>query len=277
MKINFCCNLLFSCSQEPIRCICVFSKLIYTVSQHLFFVMIYPVLLKGFKRKIIMSNGNKLNPVWQESWDTNDTIWQLPEVNVSLQKHFSVFESASFESKRIFVPLCGKTVDMKWLYDKGFIVVGVEAIGKAIVEFFEEQKMEYSVQQMEGYKVYFSKDSKLKVFQGNLFDFNADMLGGRFEFFWDRGSLVAMEKEDQQKYVDFMAGVLCTGAIGLLEVMEYESSEPQQPFPLNQKDLNKLFRKDFVQKEIDRYEATFDFVMTLVIYKVQKMGFKGKQ
>ena len=118
----------------------------------------------------------------------------------------------------------------------------------------------------------------MKIFQGNLFDFNADMLGGRFEFFWDRGSLVAMEKDDQQKYVDFMASLLRTGAIGLLEVMEYDSgAEPHQPFPMYQDDIAKLFKKDFVQNEIDRYEATFDIVMTFVIYEIQKMCFKGRQ
>ncbi|KAG5842682.1 hypothetical protein ANANG_G00180200 [Anguilla anguilla] len=39
---------------------------------------------------------------------------------------------------RVFFPLCGKAVDMKWLADMGHSVVGVEISEKGIKEFFED-------------------------------------------------------------------------------------------------------------------------------------------
>jgi hypothetical protein len=49
---------------------------------------------------------------------------------------------------RFFVPLCGKTQDLKFLYDQGFHVVGCEGVEKACVEFYEENGMEYSRKEM---------------------------------------------------------------------------------------------------------------------------------
>ncbi|VDN12504.1 unnamed protein product [Dibothriocephalus latus] len=38
----------------------------------------------------------------------------------------------------IYVPLCGKTVDMRWLYQKGVIVVGSDFVEEAAIEFVKE-------------------------------------------------------------------------------------------------------------------------------------------
>ncbi|WP_261863761.1 hypothetical protein [Psychrobacter sp. JCM 18900] len=37
---------------------------------------------------------------------------------------------------RIFVPLCGKSIDMVWLATQGYDVVGVELVETAVQEFF---------------------------------------------------------------------------------------------------------------------------------------------
>ena len=40
------------------------------------------------------------------------------------------------------LPLCGKTRDLKFLYDLGHSVIGIEAMEKAAQEFFDEHKLE---------------------------------------------------------------------------------------------------------------------------------------
>ena len=44
----------------------------------------------------------------------------------------------------IFVPLCGKTLDLIWLNEKGHTVMGCELSEVAAKQFFEENKIPYS-------------------------------------------------------------------------------------------------------------------------------------
>ena len=47
---------------------------------------------------------------------------------------------------RIFVPMCGKSVDLRWLADNGHTVVGVEMAGIAVKSFFEENQLEFTTE-----------------------------------------------------------------------------------------------------------------------------------
>ncbi len=44
----------------------------------------------------------------------------------------------------ILVPLCGKSLDLHWLYQHGHSVVGVELSGLAAKQFFEENGIQYT-------------------------------------------------------------------------------------------------------------------------------------
>ena len=59
---------------------------------------------------------------------------------------------------------------MKWLFVKGFTVVGVEEVEKAILELFSEIYLKFDV-----FTKYSTKDSKLMVFKGNPYDFRGDV------------------------------------------------------------------------------------------------------
>merc|ERR1712137_1006755 len=48
------------------------------------------------------------------------------------------------DKQRIFVPLCGKSIDMKWLADRGHEVIGNEAVDEGCRLFFEEQRIPYT-------------------------------------------------------------------------------------------------------------------------------------
>jgi hypothetical protein len=64
----------------------------------------------------IRFHQHKVNPVLQELW---------PKLNVSPEKG-------------VLVPLCGKSLDMRWLEQQGHQVWGVELAEKAITAYFEE-------------------------------------------------------------------------------------------------------------------------------------------
>ena len=48
-----------------------------------------------------------------------------------------------------------------------------------------------------GMKSYETKDGTLKIIGGDYFQLKPDLLGGKVDCVWDRGSLVAIDKEDR--------------------------------------------------------------------------------
>lgn len=71
----------------------------------------------------------------------------------------------------ILFPFCGKAIDMAYYYRNGHTVIGVECSKEGIVEFFDEQQLEYDRVLMSNGSDYFyaTKDRKLIIFNTNFF------------------------------------------------------------------------------------------------------------
>lgn len=74
---------------------------------------------------------------WQERWEAGKIMFHKSSVHSMLVSNYDVW-CPDETAHRVFVPLCGKTVDMSWLAAKGHEVVGVEGVIKAIEEFAAE-------------------------------------------------------------------------------------------------------------------------------------------
>ncbi|XP_071502611.1 probable thiopurine S-methyltransferase [Diadema antillarum] len=113
---------------------------------------------------------------WIEKWETGNWFPTSPKkvVNENLIKYGEKITRGK-KICRIFVPLCGKSADMRWLWEQGHFVVGVEISRKAITEFFLDQSIDYSVSDiptvMNG-KLYQSKDLRITIYQCDLFVLN---------------------------------------------------------------------------------------------------------
>ena len=78
---------------------------------------------------------------WHQHWSRPGTPgFHENRVNKYLQKYLGLFRLSAGD--RVFVPLCGKAVDLLWLSQQGFYVTGVELSEKAVREFFAESKLE---------------------------------------------------------------------------------------------------------------------------------------
>lgn len=69
----------------------------------------------------------------------------------------------------ILFPFCGKAVDMVYYYQNGHTVIGVECSQEGIIEFFEEQQLEYDKVSKGNNFLYTTKDLKLVIFNTNFF------------------------------------------------------------------------------------------------------------
>ena len=73
---------------------------------------------------------------WRERWSQGQTGFHRGEVNPQLIQHWGALEAAP--DAPVFVPLCGKTLDLGWLRSQGHPVRGVEVSDMAVEQLFAE-------------------------------------------------------------------------------------------------------------------------------------------
>lgn len=167
---------------------------------------------------------------WSTRWAENKTGWHLDDVNFALRNHSSLLLPSA--QRRVLVPLCGKSLDLKWFYDAGHNVVGIEGVEKPVVEFYKEHNIPYVIEPFPGGKLYKSKDGRLHIYCCDLFTLDAATLG-KFDSVWDRGSLIAIYEEDTDRYVKLMKSVLAEDFCYLANIVEYEPTETFKGPPRN--------------------------------------------
>ena len=95
---------------------------------------------------------------WESRWQEGRIGFHLPQVNTYLSRFSDKLLKPA--PKNVFVPLCGKTLDLPWLANRTKKVVGVELVSQAVEEFYAENEISYSIQPA-GKLQLFKKFSKL--------------------------------------------------------------------------------------------------------------------
>lgn len=85
---------------------------------------------------------------WLNRWENNQIAFHIAEANPLLVEHFKAL--SLMQGSRVFIPLCGKTLDIAWLLANGCQVVGIELSELAIDQLFSELGIEPSVKGREG-------------------------------------------------------------------------------------------------------------------------------
>jgi len=152
---------------------------------------------------------------------------------------------------RVFVPLCGKTVDMAYLAQLDSVqqVVGVEGIRTAIEEFAHEQPQLNVVRSTVSSSVGFEQwdGTKISIFKGNFFQVDMTVVGGeRFGVMFDRGSLVAIEPTLRHDYITTISNLIAPGGKILLVTLERRGSDNDMvqqgpPYSISESDVRKLY------------------------------------
>jgi thiopurine S-methyltransferase len=167
---------------------------------------------------------------------------------------------------KILVPLCGKTVDMKWLFDEGHRVVGAEASRLAIEDFFKEQSLQYTTETKNGIPVFVEKSGGIIIYCCDFYDFTKTGESS-FDAIWDRGSLAAINPEDRIRYVALVTSLKTINSPHLIELYEYDDSFHNEfPYSVPMSKVLKLFGERYDVKLIESHEAKD--VMTSVGIKV---------
>ncbi|XP_041811616.1 probable thiopurine S-methyltransferase [Chelmon rostratus] len=180
---------------------------------------------------------------WEEDWQEDRIDFHQPQVHKMLENNIDKVV-AGRTGVRFFFPLCGKAVDMKWLADMGHSVVGVEISEKAVKQFFEENNLTYTeepVPAIPGAKVYKSSERNISLYQCDLYNFSSS-IEGQFGAIWDRGSLVAINPKDREKYAALITSLMAKDCRYLLATMLYNPElYPGPPFFVPDEQVQSLF------------------------------------
>lgn len=174
---------------------------------------------------------------WNTCWETQEIGFHLPEINPVLLEFWSQLSIDS--SAKVLVPLCGKSLDLKWLQQQGNHVVGVELSQLAVDAFFSEQSIQPDIQAKDKFQLYTNK--QLELWCGNIFDFPEAQLE-TIQAVYDRGALVALPPAMRKAYVEKLLKGLPNKARWLLVTFEYDEGLMQgPPFNVSQNEVQQYF------------------------------------
>ena len=155
---------------------------------------------------------------WLERWQEGRIGWHEEDGNASLKKHWRA------TGRTVFVPMCGKSVDLRWIAAQGNRVVGVELSDIAIESFFAEQGLAFSVVQDELPR-YDAIGVDVSIYCGNLFDLTSI----RCDAHYDRGALIALPAAQRSAYALHVSSLLTDDAEQLVITLDYDEEIAQGP------------------------------------------------
>ena len=205
-----------------------------------------------------------MNPeFWQTRWQEKRIGFNQSEVNPLLMKCFSHLNVPA--GGRVFVPLCGKSIDMAWLAAQGYNVVGIELVETAVQEFFTEQNIVPTVYQH-------ADNPAIKYYQGQLagrtitlwvadiFALTAEDIGF-VDAIYDKAALIALPANMHMKYSEQVRQLSDTAdkkfAPQLLITLNYDQSKKNgPPFSISSEQIQQYYGEHYQINELINEPAT---------------------
>lgn len=173
---------------------------------------------------------------WIERWEKGEIGFHQASGNDLLVRHWSAVHAAA--GRTVFVPLCGKSVDMAWLAAKGYRVIGSELSQRAVADFFHEQGAEAQVRREGAFEV--STAGPIEIWCGDFFAMPTAVTRD-VAAVYDRAALIAMPPEMQPAYVAKLRALVPAAPI-LLVSLDYPAGEVAgPPFATPEQQIRALF------------------------------------
>ncbi|MDE0097364.1 MAG: thiopurine S-methyltransferase [Gammaproteobacteria bacterium] len=178
---------------------------------------------------------------WHQRWSENRLGFHQQKINSRLRKFWPGLGIP--RGAGVFVPLCGKSLDMLWLAEQGYRVLGIELSRAACEAFFVENGIAYRAEARGHFTGYVSES--ITLYAGDFFDLSADDLDA-MRGVYDRAALIALPQAMRPGYAGHMADILPPGCRGLLISMTYDEQKMQgPPFSVGEEEVRELFEPGF--------------------------------
>ena len=176
---------------------------------------------------------------WHERWQRNEIGFHQQEINAHLQDFWG--QLAVPAGGLVFVPLCGKSLDMVWLRQQGCKVLGVELSPIAVEDFFKENGK--SPTHVSTGKFECCEADGIRILCGDFFDLTKEDMA-QVSAVYDRASLIALPPEMRERYACHLVDVLPPATQILLVTVDYPQAEMQgPPFAVSVSEVEALYGK----------------------------------
>ena len=185
---------------------------------------------------------------WHDRWRRNEIGFHQNEVNPYLLRHWARLRLE--RRAPVFVPLCGKSRDMLWLYEQGHPVTGVDISPIAVRDFFAEAEL--AAKALDDPPFSGMAHDHLRLLCGDYFDLRPRHIGGA-EAVYDRAALIALPKDVRRRYVDHLAQLLGGEVRMLLISVDYPPGDMNgPPFPVTEEEVMALYGGRWKVERLER-------------------------
>jgi len=201
-------------------------------------MILVPILVPVLKcNQLLVGSIVMKKEFWHKKWQSNEIGFNQPKPNQLMQRYFP--ELNLKPGSRIFVPLCGKSIDILWLAGQGYKVIGVELSQSACKAFFKENKISVKIKESSDFVAYMSDE--ITLLSGDFFSLDKNTLG-KVDAVYDRAALIALPSELRQLYSRHMIELFDEDTKGLLITTSYDETQMQgPPFSIGEKEVNALY------------------------------------
>lgn len=185
---------------------------------------------------------------WRARWAEGQIGFHQGAVNARLEASWSKLGLDAHAP--VLVPLCGKSLDVWWLRDRGHPVLGVELSPLAVEALFAEARVSRTVTQQGPFEV--SEGGGVRILCGDFFDLRAEDLAS-IHAVYDRAALVALPPPLRRRYAALLAERL-PGAVQSL-LLSFETTpqvESGPPFSVPEAEVRALYAPAFSVSVLER-------------------------
>lgn len=183
---------------------------------------------------------------WHDKWHLQHIGFHQQAINPMLARYWQQLALPS--AAEVFVPLCGKSLDMCFLAEQGHRVIGCELSELAVQQFFSDNQLPVTTEndgQEAGIALRGYHTDQISLYQGDFFTFPKE-LSQNVSGFYDRAALIAWPEDMRQQYAAQLAKLLPQGCVGLLVTLDY----PQEclsgpPFAVSPAWVEQYLSEDF--------------------------------
>jgi thiopurine S-methyltransferase len=187
---------------------------------------------------------------WLEYWENNETNWHSDVVTQELEEYLGLLKLEPGD--KVFFPLCGKSLDMLYMLNRGFSVIGVELSEIGIKQFFYENGLDFTISQVGEFDLYSAKN--IEIYCGDFFSLTSKYLCDVKAVF-DRKSLIALDQNLRQKYVKHLNDIISLGVRILLITLHYPQHQMSgPPFSVDKSEVESLFSMTFNFQELKSFQ-----------------------
>lgn len=209
---------------------------------------------------------------WEKKWISGEVNFDRSDANPLLTRFFNDLNLA--KNARVFVPLCGRSVDMQWLIAQGFLVVGIELYEPACRQFFANHALPYKESLRGPFKVF--SHERITLYVGDFFALTKAVLGP-IDGIYDRAALIALGEDMRRRYAQHLIELAHTQTKMLVITTVYDQARMQgPPFSVTKKELSDLYGKHFLLKTL-LYEpiTVSDHLRNKGLYEAHDLVMKG--